>query len=63
MKIIKQGKLPSKKIWTGTCMHCATEIECEQSETKSETHRNETDTWVTCPTCKQQLFVNEKGSR
>jgi hypothetical protein len=55
MKIIKQGALPSKRIWIGECRNCKSEAECEQSELRSINegdYRSEGPfCWQKCPVC------------
>ena len=36
MKIIKEGKLPKKTVYTGKCVCCGCEIEASEEETRRE---------------------------
>ena len=36
MKIIKEGKLPNKPVYTGKCVCCGCEIEAYEEETRRE---------------------------
>lgn len=60
MEIIKEGKLPEKEIFNGTCTHCRCHVRFERSEAKyHSTCRNEQYLEVKCPTpgCSKQIFV------
>ena len=61
MKITKQGKLPGPSIYTGTCSHCSTGVECEQGEIKVFSSQKEgTDYCVKCPLCKNTIYLVRK---
>lgn len=36
MKIIKEGKLPKKTVYTGKCARCGCEFEASEEETRKE---------------------------
>lgn len=57
MQILKPGKLPEKKLIKGTCSRCRAEVQWEQGEGKTQTHRNEDYWFIDCPTkdCGQQI--------
>lgn len=58
MEIIKQGTLPSERIYEGTCNHCGTEVRFKRSEARCESHRNEDFVMVECPLCKHTISVD-----
>lgn len=59
MKVIKQGKLPGKQIYRGTCSNCNTEVEFTEEEGKYMSCQKDGD-WceVMCPTigCYNKIF-------
>lgn len=65
MRIIKQGRLPAKRLFTGTCSYCHCEVECVQSEIViDQGERNYSKPIYTfkCPTdnCGRIITLNEK---
>lgn len=61
MRIVKQGKPPSDRLWGGTCHYCKTEIECEQREIEAAIESCPREHYefarVACPTCKGSMIV------
>ena len=44
MKVIKQGIIPSERIWRGTCQQCRSEIEAKESEMTHMCEAGKSDT-------------------
>jgi len=58
MKIIKEGQLPDKQIFRGTCSHCKTQFECERWEGNYENHQRDGDFLrVNCPLCDKSAIA------
>lgn len=58
MEVIKQGSLPSERVYEAKCNHCGTEVRFKRGEAKCETHRNEEYVMVECPLCKHTISVD-----
>lgn len=58
MKIIKQGKLPEDKTYSGECNHCECEFEFQAKEAKYTTDQRDGDFYsIACPTCRRPVCV------
>jgi type II secretory ATPase GspE/PulE/Tfp pilus assembly ATPase PilB-like protein len=59
MKIIKEGKLPEKRVYRKTCPNCQTEYEFEEREAKGISSPKNAFYWsIICPFCKQYNYFN-----
>ena len=59
MNVIKPGVDPKGKKYRGECLHCKCEVEFLRSEAEYVSScRNEEMLRVTCPTCKQDIWVD-----
>lgn len=60
MKVLKEGKLPSEKLYRAKCRYCATEMEFKDGEKSYEPGdirdpREGGYHYVRCPLCKEQV--------
>lgn len=63
MKIVKQGKLPEKRIWRGTCSHCKAVIEGEEGEMKEPYYDQRDNSWhctMPCMCCGHSMVLYPK---
>jgi uncharacterized protein with PIN domain len=57
MKIIKEGKLPGKKIIREKCDYCKTVFEFEESEARYSTEERDGNArLIVCPFCKKDVW-------
>lgn len=64
MKIIKEGKLPSKVVWKGECHYCHTVIDADKEELKSvDPNYNTLDEYILCPLCERVIYCKVKVTR
>ena len=62
MKITKQGKLPSERIYEGRCIYCGTEFSAKASEGKRfDDQRDGSGVKFKCPFegCGRDVYVND----
>lgn len=56
MRIIKEGKKPTKEIEM-TCDQCGCVFSYERGDVQSVVQYGDTHYWVDCPTCGNRIFV------
>jgi hypothetical protein len=58
MKIIKPGKKPEDKDYSGECHNCGCEFEFKAKEAEYISDQRDGDIYrIQCPTCKQFVFA------
>ena len=64
MRIIKEGKLPEKEIWSGECHNCKTVAEAERGELQvTYDQRDGSLGRASCPLCHKEMhFYPKAGS-
>lgn len=59
MRIIKKGKIPTKKV---ECLHCHSIIEYDTMKVEYEQAMDEYYPYIICPVCNEQIMLGrEKG--
>jgi hypothetical protein len=61
MRIIKEGQIPTEKLYEGTCGYCATVFEFKAGEaTLVSDQRNGDCLTIGCPKCAKLVFVDKR---
>jgi RNase P subunit RPR2 len=60
MKIIKEGKIPSERLYRTTCRHCKTVFEFLESEGNVRYYRDGNYVEIICPICNIICNVTRK---
>lgn len=61
IKIIKVGREPDLKEYTGVCRHCQTEVEFQQQDgIVTHDQRDGDFITVTCPLCQNNIYGTAK---
>ncbi len=63
MEIIFKGKIPSERVWFGTCHFCGTKAKAKEGELTITSDQREGDFGqAKCPVCNRIIYFYRKDS-